>query len=68
MKKMILDLLRQHSGNCGDIRGCDGEYLSDQVTNIIDLVKRLPSDEEMVRLREDSNKLSWTENPDRMGG
>ena len=68
MKKMLLDLLKKHNENCGDNRGCDGEYLSIEVENIIDLVKGLPSDAEMVRLREDSNKLSWSENPDRMGG
>jgi hypothetical protein len=67
MKKMILDLLNEHHENCGDNLGRDGEYLSDSVTNIIDLVKQFPSDDEIARLRKDSVDLSWTLNPDRMG-
>ena len=64
---MILELLEQHNENCGDNLGRDGEYLSDAVSNILDLVKRLPSDEEIDRLRRENTNMSWQINPDRMG-
>ena len=67
MKKMILALLNEHRKNCGDDLGRNGEYLSDEVKNIIDLVKRFPSDDEIDRLRRDNFNMSWEINPDRMG-
>lgn len=67
MKQLLLNVLKEHLENCGDIRGCNGEYLSAEVNNAIDLVQRLPSDDEIIRLRAESVELSWTKNPDRMG-
>lgn len=68
MKEMILTLLREHHDNCGDNRGRnDGEFLSIAVDNIIDLVKNLPNDEEIQRLRAAAVELSWVRHPEGMG-
>lgn len=67
MKQLLLNVLKEHLENCGDIRGRNGEYLSDEVNNALDLVKRLPSDDEIIRLRAAAVDASWDRNPDRMG-
>lgn len=68
MKEKILELLGEHSENCGDNRGRnDGEYLSNAVDKIIELIKRLPEDAEIDKLKKDSIELSWLKHPDRMG-
>ena len=60
MKKMLLDILRRHQVNCEGLVGNNGEPLSDDVTNLIDLVQTLPSDNEMVSLRSQAAKASWS--------
>ena len=67
MKKMLLDLLKEHKNNCADVLGNNGELLTFDIDNLIDLVKQLPSEGEMQRLRMDSINYSWEMNPDQMG-
>ena len=67
MQKMLLDLLEKHKNNCADLLGNNGELLTIDIDNLIDLVKRLPSDDEIQRLRRDSINYSWERHPDRMG-
>lgn len=41
LQLLIKSLLEEHQLNCNDIRGCNGEYLSEDVVIIIDLFKQL---------------------------
>ena len=41
IKEQLLKLLREHSDNCGDNLGRNGEYLDEQVNKIIDIVRTL---------------------------
>lgn len=64
---MILELLEKHRDSLVQF---DGEGVNDcqsDVDNIIDLVKRLPGDDEIDRLRRENSSMSWQINPDRMG-
>ena len=67
MKKMILELLRKHLENCGEEVGKDGNYLSEEVRNLLDLVSGLPSDSEVERWKKEANEYSWVKSPDMMG-
>ena len=67
MKKRILQLLADHSNNCGDMMGRNGEYLSDEIVRIIELVDGITDDDEIKRLKNDSIELSWERFPEGMG-
>lgn len=45
-KKELLDLLSEIQSNCGDNRGRDGEYLSDQVGKAIEKTENLTAETE----------------------
>ncbi len=45
-KVELIDLLNEIQSNCGDNRGRDGEYLSDQVGKAIDMAESLDIDRE----------------------
>jgi hypothetical protein len=49
----IIQLLNEVKNNCGDIRGCDGEYIDVQINNIINLMSsnRIISAAEMRLLK-----------------
>lgn len=40
-KKELIDLLSEIQSNCGDNRGRDGEYLSDQVGKALELAENI---------------------------
>ena len=45
-KQKALDLLDELQSNCGDNRGRDGEYLSDQVQKVIEAVENISFESE----------------------
>jgi len=44
-KKELVELLDEISNNCGDIRGRDGEYLSDVVLKASEMAENLSIEE-----------------------
>lgn len=67
MKKMILELLANLRTNSNGIDGLDGEPLTTEIDNIIDLATNLPNDDDIERWKRDSVMYSWEQSPDRMG-